>query len=66
MRLILVKIVIGLTVILFFFILAMRIWIGHDIKENIVLAKNHYPGKAEDALIAYLLELIDLQMIVHR
>jgi hypothetical protein len=52
----LIKIGIVLTVILFCFILAMRIWIGHDIKENIALAKNHYPSKAEDALIAYLLD----------
>lgn len=29
-------------------------WIRHDLKENIEIAKQHYPGKAEDALIAYL------------
>jgi hypothetical protein len=32
----------------------MRIWIGNDIKENISIARKTYPGKAEDALIAYL------------
>jgi len=56
LRRILFKIGIGLTAILFCFILAMRIWIGHDIKKNITLAKSHYTGKAEDALIAYLLD----------
>ena len=40
-----------LTILLF---LAIQIWIGHSIKENITIAKNHYPGSAEDALIAYL------------
>jgi len=38
----------------FCFILAMRIWIGHDIKEYINIAKLQYSGIAEDALIAYL------------
>jgi hypothetical protein len=47
---------ISLTVILFCFILAMRIWIGHDIKERISIAKQQYSGTAEDALIAYLLD----------
>jgi hypothetical protein len=32
----------------------MQIWIGHGIKENISIAKQQYPGKAEDALIEYL------------
>lgn len=56
MKRILFKIGIGLTVILFCFILVIRIWIGHGIKGNIALAKSHYPGKAEDALIAYLFD----------
>lgn len=31
-----------------------RILIGNGIRENISIAKNEYPGKAEDALLAYL------------
>ena len=31
-----------------------RILIGNGIKENISIAKKEYPGKAEDALLAYL------------
>jgi hypothetical protein len=54
MKRILFYIGIGLTILLICFILAIRIWIGHDLKENIALAKMHYPGKADDALIAYL------------
>lgn len=36
----------------FFFI--MRILIGHELQANIDIVRNQYPGKAEDALIAYL------------
>jgi hypothetical protein len=36
--------------------MAGYIWIGHSVKENISIAKKQYPGKAEDALIAYLLD----------
>jgi hypothetical protein len=36
--------------------LALYIWIGHDVKGNINTAKQKYPGKAEDALISYLLD----------
>lgn len=46
------SIVIAVLIICFF--LVMRIWIGHGINERIAIAKNLYPGKAEDALIAYL------------
>jgi hypothetical protein len=46
--------VIGLSALFFCFILAMRIWIGHGIKERISIAKQQYSGIAEDALIAYL------------
>lgn len=35
---------------------AMYIWIDVDVKENIQVAKEKYGGKAEDALIAYLLD----------
>ena len=30
--------------------------IGHDIKERISIAQQQYPGTAEDALIAYLID----------
>jgi hypothetical protein len=45
---------ISLGALFFCFILAMRIWIGHGIKERINIAKQQYSGIAEDALIAYL------------
>ncbi len=35
---------------------AMYIWIDVDVKNNIQVAKEKYDGKAEDALIAYLLD----------
>lgn len=35
---------------------AMYIWIDRDVKSNIQVAKEKYDGKAEDALIAYLLD----------
>lgn len=31
-------------------------WIDSSVKKNITIAKSKYPGKAEDALIAYLLD----------
>ncbi len=37
-------------------VLAIHIWIGHSVKDNIKIARNQYPGNAEDALIAYLLD----------
>lgn len=46
----------GLGVVVISLFIAMRIWIGHDLKENIKTAKEKYPGTAEDALIAYLLD----------
>jgi hypothetical protein len=36
--------------------IAMYIWIDVDVKKNIQVAKEKYDGKAEDALIAYLLD----------
>jgi hypothetical protein len=36
--------------------IAIYIWIDIDVKKNISSAKEKYPGKAEDALIAYLLD----------
>lgn len=44
---------------LFLFILigpGIYIWADFAIKKNINIAKSRYPGKAEDALIAYLLD----------
>ena len=36
--------------------IAIYFWIDSDVKKNIAIAKEKYPGKAEDALIAYLLD----------
>ena len=36
--------------------LSIWIWIDIDVKKNINIAKEKYPGTAEDALIAYLLD----------
>jgi hypothetical protein len=46
----------SLAVVIFCFILGVRTWIGSDIKKNISIARQQYPGKAEDVLIAYLLD----------
>ena len=35
-------------------IFAMDIWIRHDVKENISIAQENYPGTAEEALISFL------------
>ena len=35
---------------------AIYIWIDTDVKKNIEIAQERYPGNAEDALIAYLLD----------
>ena len=37
-------------------LLALNIWIGKDVRKNIELAEMQYPGSAEDALIAFLLD----------
>ena len=37
-------------------LLAIHIWIGHSVKDNIKIAIDQYPGNAEDALIAFLLD----------
>lgn len=36
--------------------LSLHVWIREDVKENIILAKQKYPGNTEEALIAYLLD----------
>lgn len=54
MKRVLFIIVISFTTIFFCLFLAIRIWNGHGIKERISIAKQQYPGTAEEALIAYL------------
>jgi hypothetical protein len=50
-----VTIGVSLTVIICFIILMMPFFrIRHDIKENISIAQQRYPGTTEDALIAFL------------
>lgn len=44
-----------LTILLLGYV-AIYIWIDIDVKNNIRAAKEKYNGKAEDALIAYLLD----------
>jgi hypothetical protein len=46
----------GLIALLFSGYLALYLWIDGEVKENIRIAEEKYPGKAEDALIAYLLD----------
>jgi hypothetical protein len=45
---------VSLGALLLCFVLVMRIWIGLGIRDRIHIAKQQYPGIAEDALIAYL------------
>jgi uncharacterized membrane protein (GlpM family) len=45
---------ISVTSLLICFFLAIYISIGYGIKERISIAKMQYPGKTEDALLAYL------------
>lgn len=47
---------VGLATLLFTGFIAIYIWIDFDVKKNIKTAKDKYSGKAEDALIAYLLD----------
>jgi len=46
----------GIVITFICFVLVVNLWIGYTVKENIEIAKNKYPGTAEDALIAYLLD----------
>ena len=48
------KVMTGLTIIFFSLLLTGRIWCWFAIRDRIDIAKKQYPGKAEDALIAYL------------
>jgi hypothetical protein len=58
MKRILISIGIGLAVILFLCLVLLRPFsrIEHDIKENISIAQQRYPGTTEDALIAFLVD----------
>jgi hypothetical protein len=49
-------IVSGLAILLMGSLFALWLWIDHDVKQNIKIAKANYPGNAEDALISYLLD----------
>jgi hypothetical protein len=53
-----ILIIIGVSLMSLFIcsIFALYIWTGHEVKENINIAKKQHPGIAEDALIAYLLD----------
>jgi len=53
-----VLIIIGSGILILFicFVLFVNLWIGNTVEKNIEIAKNKYPGTAEDALIAYLLD----------
>jgi hypothetical protein len=46
---------IGISLV-FIVVLALYIWIDLSVQDNIAFAKKKYPGKAEDALIAFLLD----------
>lgn len=46
----------GLLGLLMLGFLALYIWIDIDVKKNIKTAQERYAGKAEDALIAFLLD----------
>lgn len=54
------RVLIIIASIFVFFLVAgfigIYIWIDRDVRKNIVLAQTKYTGKAEDALIAYLLD----------
>lgn len=56
MKKLILSIGIILLSILFLVFAALYVWIDIDVKKNIKVAKEKYPGKAEDALIAYLLD----------
>lgn len=53
-----ILIIVGTGIVTLFFcaLIGLHLWIGYDVKTNIKIAKSLYPGKAEDALIAYLLD----------
>ena len=54
MKRILILISAGFIILLFGVWFALRILIGQNVKENILVAKQKYSGTAEDALISFL------------
>jgi hypothetical protein len=56
MKGIVVIICVGLIALMFSVYVSLYLWIDSEVKENIRIAKEKYPGRAEDALIAYLLD----------
>jgi uncharacterized membrane protein YukC len=55
----LITIGLGVIALLLAVFVAFYIWIDVTVKENIGIAKEKYPGNAEDALIAYLLDPVN-------
>lgn len=53
-----ILIIVGAGLILLFItsVLGLHLWNRHYVKEYISIAKSQYSGKAEDALIAYLMD----------
>ena len=51
-----ILVIIGISVPVVFIcsLLAIHIWIGLDVRKNINIAKQKYPGTAEEALISFL------------
>ena len=46
----------GITLVFSCSLIAVYIWIDNDVKENITIVKQQYPGTTEDALISFLLD----------
>lgn len=46
----------GIAIVFICFVLIANLWIGNTVKKYIEIAEEKYPGTAEDALIAYLLD----------
>ncbi len=47
-------IAISIVVLLTISFIGLNAWIRHDVKKNISIARDKYPGTAEDALISFL------------
>jgi hypothetical protein len=54
MKRILIAVCAGIAVLVCGALLAIYVWIDHDVKQNIIMVQQQYPGTAEDALISYL------------
>ncbi|HSO84981.1 MAG TPA: HEAT repeat domain-containing protein [Draconibacterium sp.] len=46
----------GIVIVFICFVLVVNLWIGNTVKKNVKIAEEKYPGTAEDALIAFLLD----------